>query len=86
MARRKIHGIRVGKCAVNIYRDSEWDEYLVQSVVKGKVVGGKEGGGYFTDDKEDAFGAAEAEVATLRKRPVCEAPALGRRRRRRRSK
>lgn len=72
MALRKIHTIRVGtRCAVNVYRDPEWDQFVVKSVVNGKTVGGKEGGGYFTDDKEDAFGTAEAEAAHLRTRPVC---------------
>lgn len=72
MARRKIHTIRVGtKCSVGIYRDPEWDQFVVQSVVNGRTVGGKEDGGYFTDDKEDAFSTAKAEAAHLRTRPVC---------------
>jgi len=81
MAQRKIREIAVGKCAVRVYRDPEWDQYIVKSIVGGKVVGGKEGG-YFTDDKEDAFGTAEAEAAALRRRPACGG-GLGRRRRRR---
>ncbi len=71
MARRKIRTIAVGPCAVNIYRDPEYDEYVVRTVVKGKVVGGKEGGGYFTSDKDDAFATAKTLEAWLRKRPAC---------------
>jgi hypothetical protein len=71
MARRKIHTIRVGaKCSVGVYRDSELDEFIVRSVVNGRTVGGKDGG-YFTDDKEDAFDTAKAEAAHLRTRPMC---------------
>lgn len=72
MARRKIKTTRVGRCAVNIYRDSEWDEFVVQSVVGGKVIGGKEDGGYFTDDKADARSNAAHAVRLLRKRPACK--------------
>jgi hypothetical protein len=81
MAAKKIHETAVGaKCAVRIYRNAEWDEYIVKSIVNGKVQGGKDGG-YFTSDKADAHGTAAAEADRLRKRPACQAT-LGRRRRR----
>ena len=60
MARRKIHSIPAGRGRViNVYRDSEWDEFVVQTVISGKVVGGKDGGGYHTSDKDDALSTAE---------------------------
>lgn len=82
MALKKIHETPIGsKCAVRIYRNYEWDEYVVKSVVNGKVQGGKDGG-YFTSDKADAHGTAAAEAKRLQARPACQAT-LGRRRRRR---
>lgn len=71
MARRLIKNVRVGRCAVKIYRDSDWNEYNVQQVVGGKIVGGREGGGYFTDNKQDARNVAAHEIRRLRKRPAC---------------
>ena len=56
---------------MNIYRDAEWDDYIVKAVVNGRTVGGKDGG-YHTNDKEDAEGTAAAFVADLRKRPACK--------------
>lgn len=49
MAKRKIKQIG----AVSVYRDSEWDEYVVR-------IGGNPETDYFTDDKDDAFKTAEA--------------------------
>lgn len=58
MARKKIHEIPVGTaCSVRVYRDAEYNEYIVKAIVKGKPVGGKDGG-YFTDDKADAYATA----------------------------
>ncbi len=68
MALKKIHETKVGtSCAVRIYRNPEWGEYIVKTVVGGKVQGGKDGG-YFTDDKADAHGTAAAEVRRLTER------------------
>jgi hypothetical protein len=84
MALKKIHETPVGtKCAVRIYRNYEWDEYIVKSIVNGKVQGGKDGG-YFTSDKADAYGSATAEAQRLQKRPVCQAALAAPRRRRKR--
>jgi hypothetical protein len=83
MALKKIHETPVGaKCAVRIYRNYEWDEYIVKSIINGKVVGGKDGG-YFTSDKTDAYGSAAAEAQRLGKRPVCQTTFAAPRRRRR---
>jgi len=73
MAQKKIHSTRVGSCAVNIYRDAEWDEYIVKTVVNGRVEGGKEGG-YHTSEKADARGTAAFQVQRLRRRPACRKP------------
>ena len=84
MALKKIHETKVGaSCAVRIYRNYEWDEYVVKSVVKGKVQGGKDGG-YFTSDKADAHGTAAAEAQRLQKRPACQSVLAAPRRRHRR--
>ena len=83
MALKKIHETRVGtSCAVRIYRNYEYDEYVVKSVVKGKVQGGKDGG-YFTSDKADAHGTAAAEAKRLQARSVCQSALAAPRRRRR---
>ncbi len=68
MALKKLHETRVGaSCAVRIYRNSEFDEYVVKTVVGGKVQGGKDGGA-FESDKQAARGTAAAQVRWLRKR------------------
>jgi hypothetical protein len=83
VAIKKIHETPVGaKCAVRIYRNHEYDEYIVKSVVNGKVQGGKDGG-YFTSDKADAHGTAAFEVKRLQARPACQVSLAARPRRRR---
>lgn len=81
MAIKKIHHTRVGSCVVNIYRDAELNEYVVKTVVNGRVQGGK-GGGYFTSAKDDARGTAAAEVRRLRKLSACRTGLGGKARRR----
>lgn len=70
MALKKIHETRVGTCAVRIYRNPEYGEFIVKTVVNGRVQGGKSGG-YFTEDKKDARGTAAFEVRRLRKLSSC---------------
>lgn len=71
MANKKIHETRVGaRCAVRIYRNAEYGEYIVKTVIGGKVQGGKDGG-YFTSNKTDARGTAAHEVRRLRKQSSC---------------
>ena len=70
MARRLVKNIRVGSCAVKIYRDSYAGEYVVQEVVGGKVTGGRDGG-YFTPDKSDARSTAAHIARSFRKAPGC---------------
>ena len=66
-----IRSTRAGRfCNVNIYRNAEYDEYVVKAVVGGRVQGGKDGG-YFTPDKQDARSTAAAEVRRLRRMPAC---------------
>ena len=77
MARKKIHATKFGPCAVTIYRDASAGEYVVQAKVGGKIQGGAQGGGYFTDDKKDARTTAASMVRELRKRPSCKGTALG---------
>jgi hypothetical protein len=84
MALKKIHETPVGtKCAVRIYRNYEYNEYVVKAIVNGKVEGGKDGGS-FTSDKADAYGTARAVADWLRKRPACKSGLAARRRRRKR--
>jgi hypothetical protein len=70
MALKKIHETRVGTCAVKIYRDSEYNEFVVKTIVNGKVQGGKSGGAFETD-KTAARGTAAAEVRRLRRLRRC---------------
>lgn len=71
MARRRIKHIRVGRCSVSIYRDSDAGEFVVRQTVGGKITGGRADGGYFTDDKSDARSTAAHMIRKLRKRPAC---------------
>jgi hypothetical protein len=72
MARKKLKTVKVGRrCSVTIYRDSYAGEYVVQSVINGKTVGGKKDGGSFNDTMADARAAAAANARWLRKRPAC---------------
>jgi hypothetical protein len=74
MARRLIKSIRVGRCAVKIYRLSDTKEYLVQTLTpwagKPRVEGGEDGGAFETDPAA-ARGTAAFEVRRLRKKPNC---------------
>lgn len=86
MALRKLHEMPVGsRCAVRIYRNPEFDEYVVKSIVNGKVQGGRDGG-YFTSDKADAHGTAAVEAERLRKRPACASGLAAARKRRKRTR
>jgi len=80
MALKKLHETPVGRCAVRVYRNAEYGEYVVKSIVNGKVQGGKDGG-YFTSDKADAYATATVEADRLRKRPACGTNLAARRRR-----
>lgn len=58
MSRKKIHSISIApNCCINVYRDAEWDEYVVKTVVDGKTVA--EG---FESDKQSALDTAEASA------------------------
>lgn len=66
-AKRKIGTTRVGPCEVNVYRDSEWGEYVVKTVVRGRPIGT----GYHTTDKGDARDTAAAQARWLARHPDC---------------
>lgn len=51
---RKIHSVSDSGITVNVYRNVEWDEFVV------KVKGCKADEGYHTSDKQDAFDTALA--------------------------
>lgn len=71
MAIRRIIETKVGaRCAVRVYRNPEFGEYIVKSAVGGKVQGGKSGG-YFTDSRTDAMQTAAFEVKRLAKLARC---------------
>lgn len=73
MARRKLHQTRVGsRCVVRILRDRDYDEYIVQTAIDGRIVGGAEGGDYFTNDKQDARDTAAHTVKALRRAGRCQ--------------
>lgn len=51
MARKLIDRIGTGKTEVRIYRDVEWQEYVVKE--PGMTAGDDQG--YFTSDRDDAY-------------------------------
>lgn len=64
--------INVGaKCSVKIYKDSEYNVYVV--LASEPPFRGKKGNTYEyeTDDKGDAHGTAKAQAEWLSKRPGC---------------
>ena len=65
MPLRKIHTTRVGRCSVGIYRDAEYNEFVVKTTGAGKDEG------YYTDTKADARGTAAFQVRRLRKDRRC---------------
>ena len=56
MSKRIVKKFVVGNQEVRVYRDSEWDEFVVRVATDGKL---EEGEGYFTTDKEDAIATAK---------------------------
>lgn len=70
MSKKLIKTTRVGKCSVKIYRDSEYGEYNVKSIMAHGKPG--PGDGYFTDNKKDARDTAAHSVRWLKKRRSCK--------------
>lgn len=67
MANKLLRTTRVSpKCSVKIYRDSEYDVFVVKTLVNGKVRGTTEEG-----DKSAARGTAAHEARWLRKQAAC---------------
>jgi hypothetical protein len=62
MARRRIKNIRVGRCAVSIYKDSEWNEFVVVTKSPHKRFSGS----YHTTNMRDARGTAAHQIKVLR--------------------
>lgn len=84
MARkRKIHQITVNsRCRVRVMRDVDWGQYIVQQIVDGKPIDGKDGG-YFERDRAGAMGTAKAMASELQaKVPACRDPLAGAKKRR----
>lgn len=52
MARKLIDSMSVLERTVKVYRDSEWQEYVVRLYVDGKL---QPNADYFTNNKEDAL-------------------------------
>jgi len=75
MARKLLHTTKYGTCKVQIYKDNYAGEFVVTTTVKGKVVGGKSGGGDFTESKQDARNSAAHQLRWLRKHRarICKA-------------
>lgn len=74
MGRKLLSTTPVGsKCSVKIYKDSEYNVFVVKSFEAKQ--GGKKGSTYEyeTDDKGDANGTAKAQADWLAKRPGCGA-------------
>jgi len=80
---RKIHEITVNsRCRVRVMRNADGSEYNIQQIVNGKIIGGRNGGGAFDDDRASAMGTAKAMASELRaKVPACRDPLAGARRR-----
>jgi hypothetical protein len=63
---RLLHTTRVGTCAVKIYTNPIYHEYVVKT-----IQAGRKQGEYFTDDKQDARNTAAAQARWLKKRRSC---------------
>jgi hypothetical protein len=84
MARkRKIHEITVNsRCRVRVMRDVDWNQYIVQQLVNGKTIGGKDGGS-FEWNRESAMSTAKLMVGELQQRvAACRDPLAGAKKRR----
>lgn len=84
MARkRKIHEITVNsRCRVRVMRDVDWNQYIVQQLVNGKTIGGKDGGS-FEPTRESAMSTAKLMVGELQQRvAACRDPLAGAKKRR----
>lgn len=66
MAKRKIHQTRVGSCTVQIYRDTDFDEYIIKTTIpkRTKMTA-------FETDKAAARSTAAAQIRWLRKGRWC---------------
>lgn len=58
MTRRLIQTVKNGDNVAKVYRDSEWEEYVVRFF----TCGAEQGTGYHTNDKKDALSTAHVMV------------------------
>jgi len=70
MARFKPKRITYKRCTFTLKRKPATDEFVVQTFVSGKLVGGKDGG-YFTDDLPDARATLAATIKRARRGLMC---------------
>ena len=63
---RLIGGFGRGTSSVSIYRDIDWDDYIVVPSDKGLDAA------YHTDDKADAFSTARAMLDSMRPSAGCD--------------
>lgn len=70
MAKFKPKRITYKRCAFTLKRKPATDEFVVQTFVGGKLVGGKDGG-YFTDGLKDARAMLAATIKRARHGLMC---------------
>ena len=70
MARFKPKRITYKRCTFTLKRKPSTDEFVVQTFVGGKLVGGKDGG-YFTDDLADARATLAVTIKRVRREGRC---------------
>ena len=73
--KKKIKSITAGRCVATVYRDSEWDEYVVKFSPGPKKLAKDSDGLYHTNAKDDAIATAEFELRRMQARGEC-GPAL----------
>lgn len=61
---RKINSYKNGSNSANVYRNSEWKEYIVKFYRNGYHMGSAD---YHTDDKKDALDTAQVELQYMAK-------------------
>jgi hypothetical protein len=74
MARKLIHREAVGRCFVRVYKDSEWQEYIVRFMPKSA----SDDGTYHTDAQDDAINTAKATLQRMQADGICGTASLGR--------
>lgn len=68
---RKLKELKLGSCSAKIYRNAEWEEYVVKFSPPPKRLAKESDGAYHTDDKNDALATAEHELRRMRDAGLC---------------